>query len=128
MSVCPLEPTPFLSPLLQVMILVTPMMLPVNLFGLRLPEVCGEWPMSLMGSCILQETTSRGGRRARVLYTDSPPSPPPSLEIGTEVPDHQRQRRPKANLLEPLEGQKMGFHPMCLYSKYSVFSGEPNDG
>ena len=40
-SVCPLEPTPFLSPLLQVMILVTPMMLLVNLFGLRLPEVCG---------------------------------------------------------------------------------------
>ena len=50
MSVCPLEPTPFLSPLLQVMILVTPMMLPVNLFGLRLPKVCGEWPMSLLGS------------------------------------------------------------------------------
>ena len=43
MSVCPVEPTPFLSPLLQVMILVTPMMLPLNLFGLRLPEVCGEW-------------------------------------------------------------------------------------
>ena len=42
-SVCPLEPTPFLSPLLQVMIPVTPMMLPLNLFGLRLPEVCGEW-------------------------------------------------------------------------------------
>ena len=56
------------------------------------------------------------------------PTPPPSLEIGTDVPDHQRQRRPKANLLEPLEDQKMGFHPMCLYSKYSVFSGEPNDG
>ena len=58
-SVCPLEPTPFLSPLLQVMILVTPMMPPLNLFGLRLPEVCGEWPMSLMGSCILQETTCK---------------------------------------------------------------------
>ena len=55
-SVRPLEPTQFLSPLLQVMNLVTPMMLPMNLFGLRLPEVCGEWPMSLMGSCILQET------------------------------------------------------------------------
>ena len=58
-SVCPLEPTPFLSPLLQVMILVTPMMLALNLFGLRLPEVCGEWPMSLMGSCILQENTCK---------------------------------------------------------------------
>jgi hypothetical protein len=43
-SVCPLEPTPFLSPLLQVMILVTPMMLALNLFGLRLPEVCGNGP------------------------------------------------------------------------------------
>ena len=41
MSVCPVEPAPFLSPLLQVMILVTPMMLPLNLFGLRLPEVWG---------------------------------------------------------------------------------------
>ena len=52
----------------------------------------------------------RGGRRARVLYADSPPPPSPTtLEIGTEVPDHQRQRRPKANLLEPLEGQKMGY-------------------
>ena len=68
---------------------------------------------------------SWGGRRARLLY---PPPPPPSLEIGTEVPDHRRQRHPKANLLEPLRGQKMGFHPMCLYAKYSVFSGQPNDG
>ena len=32
-SVCPLEPTPFLSPLLQVMILVTLMMLPLNCLG-----------------------------------------------------------------------------------------------
>ena len=31
------------------MILVTAMMLPLNLFGLRLPEVFGEWPMSLIG-------------------------------------------------------------------------------
>ena len=45
---------------------------------------------------------------------------PPTLEIGTEMPGHRRQRPPKANLLEPIEGQKMGFHPMCLYSKYSV--------
>ena len=47
------------SPLLRMMILVTPMMLPLKLFGLRLPEVCGEWPMSLMGSCTLQETTCK---------------------------------------------------------------------
>ena len=31
-------------------------------------------------------------------------------------------------LLELVEGKKMGLHPMCLYSKYSVFSGEPNNG
>ena len=47
--------------------------------------------------------------------------PPPSLEIGWKVPDHGRQRRPKENLLELVEGEKMGFHPMCLHSKYSVF-------
>ena len=39
-----------------------------------------------------------------------------------------RQRRPKEILLELVEGEKRGFHPMCLYSKYSVFSGEPNNG
>ena len=66
-----------------------------------------------------------GGSPGPVLYADPPP---PTPEIGTKVLDHRRQRRLKANLLEPLEGQKMGFHPMCLYSKYSVFSGEPNDG
>ena len=35
------------------------MMIPLKLFGLRLPEVCGEWPMSLMGSCTLRETTCK---------------------------------------------------------------------
>ena len=64
----------------------------------------------------------RGGLQARVLYADPPP-----LEIGTKVLDHQRQRRPKENLLNRVEGEKMGFHPRCLYSKYSVFSGEPNN-
>ena len=57
-----------------------------------------------------------------------PPPPPSSLVFGWEVPDHQRRRRLKEILLEPLEGQKMGFQPMCLYSKYSVFSGERNNG
>ena len=61
----------------------------------------------------------RGGRRARVLYADSPP---PSLPgFGPEVPDHGRQRRPKEILLDVVEGENLGFHPMCLYSKYSVF-------
>ena len=50
---------PFLTSLPQVMILVTPMIIPMKLFGLRLPKVCGEWPMSLMGSCTLQETTCK---------------------------------------------------------------------
>ena len=58
----------------------------------------------------------------------NPTQPNPSLEIGWKVLDHGRQRRPKENLLELVEGEKMGFHPMCLYSKYSVFSGEPNNG
>ena len=44
--------------------------------------------------------------------------PPPSLEIGWKVPDHGRL---KQILLELVEGEKMGLHPMCLYSKYSVF-------
>ena len=49
------------------------------------------------------------------------PPPPPSLEIGWKVPDHGRQRRPKEILLDLVEGEKMVFHPMCLYSKCSVF-------
>ena len=55
--------------------------------------------------------------------------PPPSLPgFGVEVPDHGRQRRPKEILLDLVEGEKMGFHPMCLYSKYPAFLGEPNSG
>ena len=62
----------------------------------------------------------QGGRRDRTLYADSPP--PPSLPgFGWEVPDDGRRRRPKEILLDLVEGEKMGFHPMCLYSKYSVF-------
>ena len=57
-----------------------------------------------------------------------PPPPPPSLlGFGPEVPDHGRRRRPKEILLDLIEGE-MGFHPMCLYSKYSVFLGEPHSG
>ena len=56
------------------------------------------------------------------------PPPPPTLEIGTKVLDHWRQRRLKENLLDLVEGEKMGFHPKWLYSKYSVFSGESNNG
>ena len=60
----------------------------------------------------------KGARRHRTLYADSPP---PSLEIGPKVPHHGRQRRPKEILLDLVEGEKLGFCPMCLYSKYSVF-------
>ena len=60
-----------------------------------------------------------GGGRDRTLYADPPP--PSLLGFGPEVPDHGRQRRPKEILLDLVEGEKMGFHPMCLYSKYSVF-------
>ena len=62
---------------------------------------------------------ARGGRRDRTLYADSPP---PSLPgFGWKVPDHGRRRRPKEILLDLVQGEKMGFHPMCLYSKCSVF-------
>ena len=62
-------------------------------------------------------------------FTPTPPPPPPSLPgFGPEVPDHGRRRRPKEILLDLVEGEKLGFCPMCLYSKYSVFLGEPNSG
>ena len=31
----------------------------------------------------------------------------------------------KENLLHLVEGDKMGFHPMCLYSEYSSFFTRP---
>ena len=51
----------------------------------------------------------------------SRPPPPPLLSFGREVPDHGRRSRPQESLLDLVEGEKMGFHPMCPYSKYSVF-------
>ena len=63
------------------------------------------------------------GRRARIGHGwgagtgPFTPTPPPSLEIGWKVPHHGRQRRPKEILLDLVEGEKMGFRPMCLYSK-----------
>ena len=58
------------------------------------------------------------------------PLPPPPLPpgIGPRVPDHGRQRRLQQILLHLVEGDKMGFHHMFLYSKYSDFSGELNIG
>ena len=52
------------------------------------------------------------------------PTPPPLPGFGWEVPDHGCPSRPKKILLDLVEGEKMGFHPMCLYSKYSVFFSE----
>ena len=59
---------------------------------------------------------------------DPLPPPPSLLEFGPRVPDHGRQRRPEENLLDLVEADKMGFHPMCLYSKCSDFSGDLNIG
>ena len=51
-------------------------------------------------------------------------APPPSLwEFGLRVLDHGRRRCPKQILLDLAEGDKMSFHPMCLYSKYLNFLG-----
>ena len=75
---------------------------------------------------LCERTLGHGGRRDRTLYADLPP--PSLLGFGPEVPDHGRQRRPEEILLDLVEGENMGFHPMCLYSKYAVFLGEPNGG
>ena len=76
-----------------------------------------------------RDVVGTGGTPAPDPLRRLPPSPsPPSLEIGWKVPDHERRRRPKEILLDLVQGEKMGFHPMCLYSKCSVFGGEPNSG
>ena len=68
-----------------------------------------------------------GGAAGTGPFTPTPP--PPSLPgFGPDVLDHGRRRRPKEILLDLVEGEKLGFHPMRLYSKYSVFLGEPNSG
>ena len=71
----------------------------------------------------LPHTNPRGGRRHRTLYADSTPLPlpPPSLEIGWKVPDHGRQRRPKQILLELVEVEKVGFHPVSILKILSFF-------
>ena len=69
-------------------------------------------------------TGGGGGRQDRTLYADPPP-PPSLLEFGWEVPDHRRQRRPKENLLDLVEGEKMGFHPMSILKMLSFFQENP---
>ena len=80
-----------------------------------------RWPRAHHGG--------EGDPRARVLYADArPPTPPPTLEIGTKVPDHRRLRRRKQNFLDVAKGKKWCFHPLCLYSICSEFSREINIG
>ena len=68
----------------------------------------------------------QGGCQARAL--DADPFPPSAWKL--EVLDHGRQRRPQEILLDEGEKdcEKMCFHPMCLCSIYSEFSGEINNG
>ena len=49
----------------------------------------------------------------------------PSPEIGTKVPDHRHQKQILPNVAK---GKKLCFHPMCMYSIYSEFSREINNG
>ena len=44
------------------------------------------------------------------------------------VPDHWCQRRREEISFDVALGKKLGFHPMCLYSIYSEFSGEFDSG
>ena len=57
-----------------------------------------------------------------------PPPHPLPIAFGWEVSDHGRQMRGKEILLELVESEKMGFQPIFLYSKYSVFPRETNNG
>ena len=70
-----------------------------------------------------------GGRRARVLYADLPPSPPPHprnwhQSAGPSAPLQNR----KQILPDVAKGKRLCFHPMCLFSIYSEISGEINTG
>ena len=103
--------------------------MPRSHWVLPLLAFVGSGPNRLLSRNRNGVSLTRGGRRHRTLYADSPPlPPPPSLEIGWKVTDHGRRRRPKEILPDLVQGEKMGFHPMCLYSKCSVFGGEPNNG
>ena len=76
---------PFLTSLPQVMILVTLMILPMKLFGLRLPEVCAQWPMSLMGSCTLQETTCTNFIPKNLKFPGPKPAPKPRAKASSNA-------------------------------------------
>ena len=56
-----------------------------------------------------------------------PPHPPPCWFLAGKCRTMGAEG-PKEILLELVEGEKMGFQPMCPYSNYSGFSGEPNNG
>ena len=80
-----------------------------------IPPICGPHGGGALGPDLLRRLT--------------PPPPPPShslLCFGWKVPEHGRRTPPKEILLGLLESEIMGFHPLCLYPKSSVFLGEPN--
>ena len=84
---------------------------------LKISVLCSVFVCAFYSSTsVYAASMPRRGRRDRSLYADCPPLPPPSVEMGRKLPDHERQRRPKPILLELLEGEKWGFTP-CVYTQ-----------
>ena len=77
-------------------------------------QLSGQGQMSALG-------TGGGGGAGTGPFTPTPP-PPPCWILAGKCQTMGAERRPKEILLEL---EKMGFHPMCLYSKYSVFEENP---
>ena len=112
------------------------------------PAACsspvGGFPASLLGSridigpgnanaffCFFFAVFHRGVAGPGSFAPTPPPHPPPpptTLEIGTKVPNHWRQRRRQHIFPDVAKGKKLCFHPVCLYSIYSELSAEINNG
>ena len=70
-----------------------------------------------------------GGGAGTGPFTPTPPPPPPCWVLARKCRTMGTEGAlRKFCLLDLVDGEKMGFHPMCLYSKYSVFLGELNSG